>query len=107
MYKNVGFLSPIADAMTAEKPEDRPTAADAQKQFQTLISSLGFFTRRRRLILTQIPEGEKAPKPVALETVSILLNVTLYPIRVAIRIPSRTLGAVRGFIASRTSKKVT
>ena len=105
MCKNVGFLSPIADAMTAEKPEDRPTAADAQKQFQTLISSLGFFTRRRRLIMTEIPEGEKAPKHVALETVSILLNAALYPIKVAISIPSQTLRVVWGFIASRDSKK--
>ncbi|KLO13855.1 hypothetical protein SCHPADRAFT_889747 [Schizopora paradoxa] len=104
MYKNIDFLSPLANAMTAEKPEDRPTAADAQKQLQTLISSLGFFTLRHRLIKT---EDEKAPKPIVLENVGILLSCAFYPIKVAIRLPSQTLGAVRDFITSRASKKKT
>ena len=98
MFKNIDFLSPLANTMTSEKPEDRPTADDALKQLQTIISTLGFFALRHRLVKTK---DEKSPKPVVLENVGILLNAALYPIRVAISIPSQTLRVVRGFIASR------
>ena len=49
-YKNLDFLSPVMDAMTVEKPSDRPSATDALRQFKSLAYSQGYFKLRRRLV---------------------------------------------------------
>jgi len=103
-YSNVGFLSPLVDAMTATEPAQRPSAADAQKRLKSIISSQSFFSLRHRLVAK---EQTKDFKSIMLENVGILVNAALYPVKVAIGIPSQTINAVRGLMVSKKSKKKT
>lgn len=89
--------------MTAAKPEDRPTATDALKMLKAIKASQGFFALRHRLV----DVDSKEPKHYTLENAGILCNAVLYPIKVAIRIPSQTIGVVRGLVIPRSSKKKT
>lgn len=89
--------------MTATKPEDRPTAGDALKRLKVIISSQGFFALRHRLIKVDSKESGST----LFENVGIALNTVLYPVKVAFGIPSQTIGALRRFTASKTSKTKT
>ncbi len=103
MYKNLEFLSPLADAMTATDPTERPTAADALKRFKSIISSPSFFTLRHRLV----GQETKSFNATKCENVGILVTAALYPVKVAIGILSQTVSAVRGLVGSGGSKKKT
>lgn len=102
MYKNIDFLSPLADAMTATDPSERPTAAEALKRFKTIVSSQSYFTLRHRLVGAK---DTKDSKSVMFQNVGILMNAALYPVKVVLGIPSQTIGAVRGLISSKSPKK--
>ncbi|KLO13853.1 hypothetical protein SCHPADRAFT_852018 [Schizopora paradoxa] len=101
MYKNLDFLSPLANAMTAANPLDRPTAVEAQKQFNSIVRSQSFVSLRRRLVRK---DEVKNRKSVIYEDVGILLDAALYPVRVVIGFPSQTIGALRGLIKPKSSK---
>ncbi len=91
--------------MTVTRPADRPTAAVALKQFKSIISSQSFFTLRHRLVKQKETKSFKA---TMYENVGILVTVALYPVKVAIGIPSQTVTAVRGgLVGSGGSKKKT
>lgn len=101
--ENLNFLLPLIDAMTAKKPSERPTAAEALKQFKSLAYSQNYFALRQRLI----PRGEnKSTLAIALENFGILVDSALYPARYAVRLPKRAFASLRNSIASRRTNRV-
>ncbi|KDQ16997.1 hypothetical protein BOTBODRAFT_106372 [Botryobasidium botryosum FD-172 SS1] len=48
-FRNVSFLAPLVDRMTAKDPANRPSAAEALELFQTCRQRLSPFTMCRRL----------------------------------------------------------
>ncbi|KLO13856.1 hypothetical protein SCHPADRAFT_940066 [Schizopora paradoxa] len=101
-YKNVNFLLPFVEAMTAEKPEDRPTAADALKQLQTIITSQSYFSLRHRLVKRDSKSSWFVVlQNIVLQTIGILLEATFKPVKVAFRIASLTINAMRKLVDSK------
>ncbi len=101
-YKNIAFLSPLVDAMTATDPADRPSAEEALKRLQSIVSSQSYLTLRHRLVGKDKTIGFKF---VLYENVGILVKAALYPVKFAIGLPSQTISAVRKLVVSRNSKK--
>ena len=95
MHKNLEFLSPLANAMTATNPLDRPTAVESLKQFKSIISAQSFFSLQRRLVGKNEVKDRKS---VVHENAGILLDAAIYPAKLMIRIPSQTIGVLRGMI---------
>lgn len=100
MYKNLEFLSPLADAMTATNPAERPSAADALRQLKSTVSSQNFFTLRHGLV------GQKDTKTrtdLIFENAAILVNAALFPVKVVLRIPPRMVRALCGLTSAEGS----
>ncbi|KLO13854.1 hypothetical protein SCHPADRAFT_915136 [Schizopora paradoxa] len=90
-YENIDFLSSLVEAMTAKKPEARPTAADALKRLQTITSTQSFFTLRHQLV----EKDSKEPESLLSENINILLDVAFHGLKIALKMPSRTISLVR------------
>lgn len=102
MYKNIDFLSPLVDAMTATDPSERPAAADALKRFKSIVSSQSYFTLRHRLVERKdTPGGHESD---TFENIGILMNAALHPVKLVFRIPSQTVSVVRKLMSLRFSK---
>lgn len=88
--------------MTAKDPAQRPTADEALNRFQSIVKAQSYFTLRRRLVGVNEAKGFKS---VVFENVAIFMDAALIPVKFVFGVPSRTMGAVRGLITSKTSKK--
>jgi len=103
-YRNIAFLSPLVDAMTATDPAARPSAEEALKRFRSIISSQRYFTLRHRLVKK---DETKDLRSAVYENVGILVNAALLSVIFAIGIPSQTISTARRLVGSRSSKKTT
>jgi len=102
-YENLDFLVPLVGAMTAKKASERPSAADALKQFLSLVNSQSYFELRQRLI----QQGEtRSPLARALENIGILIDAALYPVKYVARLPICAFTSVRKAINSRRTRRV-
>jgi len=90
--------------MPATDPANRPSAEEALKRLQLIVSSQSYLTLHRRLV----GRGERINfQSTFYENAALLMNAALRPVKFAIGIPSRTVSAVRAFIGSGISKKTT